>query len=99
MRRYDSTKVTRRFDGKRVYLTTRYPEIKPSDNDVFVSSSDGDFLDTLANRYYGDPTLWWIIALANNIGNGRMSVEPGLQLRIPSDVNKIVAEFHALNKR
>ena len=70
-----------------------------ADGLVFVASSDGDYLDTLANRYYGDPTLWWIIALANNIGKGRMSVEPGLQLRIPGNVNKIVSEFHTLNKR
>jgi len=27
----------------------------------------GDRLDALAYRYYGDPTLWWVIADANAI--------------------------------
>ena len=98
MRRYESTPIKRRWDGKRVFLTTRYPDIKPSDDDSFVISSDGDYLDTLAYKYYGDPTLWWIIALANNLGKGKLSVEPGLQIRLPADINNIITQFHSLNK-
>ena len=98
MRRYNSTEIKTRWDGKRVYRTTQYPTIRVSVNDVFVISSDGDYLDVLANKYYGDPTLWWIIALANNIGKGRLSVEPGLQLRIPTNANQIISEFNNLNK-
>ena len=99
MRRYESTKVKVRWDGKRVYGVTRYPEIKPSQSDSFIISNEGDYLDVLANKYYNDPTLWWVIALANNIGKGRLSVEPGLQLRIPSDINRIVNEFNSINRR
>ena len=99
MRRYDSTKIKTRWDGKRVYGVTRYPDIRTSTEDSFVISSDGDYLDTLAYKYYGDPTLWWIIALANNVGKGKMSVPPGLQLRIPANVNVIVSEFNSLNNR
>lgn len=99
MKRYDSTKQHPRFDGKRVYRTTQYPTISPSDNDTIVISDQGDFLDSLAYKYYGDPTLWWIIALANNIGKGRMSIEGGLQLRIPVDVNRILSEFNNLNQQ
>ena len=98
MKRYESTPVTKRWDDKRVYRTTRYPTINPSESDVIVISNEGDYLDSLAYRYYGDPTLWWVIALVNNIGKGRMSVDPGLQLRIPQDINTIVSEFHNLNK-
>ena len=99
MRRYDSTKIKNRWDGKRVYGITRYPEIASNVNDTFIISSDGDYLDVLANRYYNDPTLWWIIGLANNLGKGRMSVEPGKQLRIPVDINKIISDFVSLNNR
>lgn len=98
MKRYDSTQATTRFDGKRVYKTTRYPMIIPSDSDTIVISNDGDYLDSLAYRYYGDPTLWWIIALANNIGKGKLSVPQGLQLRIPTNVNDILVTFHNLNQ-
>lgn len=99
MKRYNSTKVKPRWDGKRVYGITHYPTIRPSDNDTFVISSDGDYLDALAHKYYGDPTLWWVIALANNIGKGRLSVPAGLQLRLPADINIIITEFNSLNSR
>lgn len=98
MRRYESTPVDKRFDGKRVYKTTQYPTITPQESDTIIISNQGDYLDTLAFKFYSDPTLWWIIALANNLGKGRMSIEPGLQLRIPTNVSSIITEFHNLNK-
>jgi len=99
MKRYNSTKQKERWDGKRVYGITYYPTITHNQSDVFVISSAGDYLDSLANKYYNDPTLWWVIALANNIGKGRLSVPPGLQLRIPMDINQIVSNFNNLNRK
>jgi hypothetical protein len=98
MKRYDSTKVIQRWDGKRVYITTTYPIIEPQASDAIIISNETDYLDTLAYTYYGDPTLWWVIALANNLGKGRMSVPPGLQLRIPSNINAIIVQFNNLNQ-
>jgi len=98
MKRYDSTKVIQRWDGKRVYKTTKYPIIEAQGSDAIIISNETDYLDTLAYTYYGDPTLWWVIALANNLGKGRMSVPPGLQLRIPANINAIIVQFNNLNK-
>lgn len=98
MKRYDSTQVDVRYDGKRVYRSTSYPTIVPQDSDTVVITNEADYLDSLAYRYYGDPTLWWIIALANNLGKAKMSVPAGLQLRIPANVSQIVADFNNLNK-
>jgi nucleoid-associated protein YgaU len=98
MRRYSSTQIQTRYDGKRVYKTTIYPVIPPSTSDIQVVSNEGDYLDTLAYKYYGDPTLWFIIALANpGIGKGRFSVDPGLSLRIPTNINDIINQFNLLN--
>ena len=97
MNRYESTPVVKRWDGKRVYLTTRYPIIKPSQDDVIIITNEVDYLDSLAYLYYQDPTLWWIIALANNLGKGKMSVPPGIQIRIPANINAILIEFNSLN--
>lgn len=97
MKRYSNISQFKRWDGKRVYKTTYYPDIPLSDSDLYVVSTEGDYLDILAFKYYNDPTLWWVIALANNIGKGRMSVEPGLQLRIPQDVTTILSEFDKIN--
>lgn len=98
MKRYDSIQMGLRFDGKRVYKTTHYPEIHPQVSDTIVISNEGDYLDSLAYKYYGDPTLWWVIALANGLGKGRLSIQSGLQLRIPSNINEILVQFHNLNQ-
>lgn len=97
MKRYDSTPIDTRWDGKRVYKTTSYPFITPSYTDLQVITNETDYLDTLAYKYYGDPTLYWIIAVANNIGNGRMSIPAGLTLRIPVNVNGIIDKFTKMN--
>jgi hypothetical protein len=41
-------------------------------------------LDILANRYYGDPTLWWVIAARNHIDLPTAQLYRGRVLRIPS---------------
>lgn len=98
MKRYNSTTIGNRWDGKRVFKTTYYPKIVPSDEDVIIITNDTDYLDNLAYKYYGDPTLYWIIALANNLGKGRMSVQGGLQIRIPVNVEKIINDMNKLNQ-
>lgn len=97
MKRYSQIPIQVRYDGKRVYKSTIYPPVPSSQSDILVVSNETDYLDTLAYKYYGDPTLYWIIANANNIGKGRMSVEPGLTLRIPTNVNDIINKFNRLN--
>jgi len=98
MKRYETSRVDKRWDGKRVYKTTYYPVIPQQDSDAIIISNEGDYLDGLAYTYYSDPTLWWVIALANNLGKGRMSVPPGLQLRVPSNINSIIIQFNSMNK-
>lgn len=99
MKRYETTKVDKRWDGSRVYRTTYYPIIQPQESDAIIISNEADYLDSLAYKYYSDPTLWWIIALANNLGKGRMSVPPGIQLRIPTNVNAIVVQYNNMNRQ
>ncbi len=98
MRRYSTIATQTRWDGRQVYKSTVYPVVKPSDTDLLIIASETDYLDTLAQKYYGDPTLWWVIASVNNVGKGRLSIEPGTQLRIPSDVMSIINQFKALNQ-
>ena len=98
MKRYDRSRNYLRWDGKRVYQLPKSPRVSASPSDLLIISKETDYLDTLAYTYYKDPTLWWVIALANNLGNGKMSVEPGLQLRIPTNVQDIVTEFEKINR-
>lgn len=97
--RYAYSKVIQSNETKKQYLeSTIYPKIKANDNDFYIISEAGDRLDLLANKYYNDKTKWWIIATANNINDATFYVEPGIQLRIPSDVNAVMNNLEKLNK-
>ena len=96
--RYDPTvNIKKRWDGKRYFGTKLYPTIPISPTDFYVVTNDTDSLDNLAFKYYKNPTLWWVLAHANNIGKGRMSVPAGIQLRVPSNVTAILNAYDALN--
>ena len=50
---------------------------------------EGERIDSIAGRYYGDGRLWWVIAAASNIG-WWMQVPPGTRLVIPADINEVL---------
>ena len=98
MNRYTTStnNVFNRYDGKRVYRTTRYPKIPMSVNDVYIIANETDYLDSLAYKFYKDPTLWWVIAQANGIG-ATLKAPTGKQLRIPTNIEFIVSNFKREN--
>jgi nucleoid-associated protein YgaU len=65
---------------------------------MYVISVLGDRLDILALKYYGDQNLWWIIATANNLNDASLSIVPGTQMRIPSNLSRILNDFEKINK-
>ena len=97
MNRYSFANQNKRWDGKRVYKSLLYPKIPYAMNDLYIITNETTTFDVLANTYYKDPTLWWILAQANKLGNGRLSVLAGIQLRIPQNVSNIIADFKLLN--
>ena len=97
MKRYATTSKKLDKSGLRVYGTTYYPDIPLENQDKFIRAKDGDRLDTLAYKHYGDETLWWIIAKANGV-KGKPTLTVGEILRIPSDIPNIIENFNNLNK-
>lgn len=95
--RYQFTPTEKRWDGKNVYRTTYYPIIPESYDDFYVTVSESDYLDSLAKKYYGDETLWWIIARANNLPGYKLSVTTNKQLRIPGNISVIMNRLKELN--
>ena len=75
-----------------------YPEIPLSEEDYYVISTGGDRYDTLAQQFYSDDSLWWVIAAANNSERASLTVEPGVQLRIPADKDRILQLYNQVNK-
>jgi len=99
MNRYtqNETNVFKRYDGKRVFRTTRYPKIPVEANDIYIVASETDYLDSLADRFYNDNTLWWIIAQANGI-NATLKAPTGKQIRIPQNIDRIISRFRQENR-
>ena len=83
MNRYQDLSIIKDQNGRRKFKTTFIPYIDKSDNDVYVITDPSDRLDLLANQFYSDSTGWPIIATANNLGQGTLNVEAGIQIRIP----------------
>ena len=84
----------------RYYKNIEYPEIPVSENDIYIISKSTDRLDLLAKDYYNDVRLWWMISKANpnKIQRDSLFLNPGVQIRIPSDVESIYNAFEKLNK-
>ena len=97
MNRYEKTKFKFDKTGLRVYTTTYYPEIPIENSDTIIITKLGDSLDNLAYKYYGDTTLWWIIAKANGI-RGKVGLSPSTALRIPGDIRGILERFDDINR-
>ena len=84
--------------GNRVMKSTLYPEIRITDEDIFVYPIDGDRLESLAYTYHGDSTNWWIIAKANNIRDGSFGLPPDEKLRIPGNIEQIIQDLQTINE-
>lgn len=99
MNRYQNAPIFKNIAGKRYYGTTKYPEIPLDFNDIYVYSTAGDRFDTLALQYYSDPTLWWVLSIANtNLTQDSYYIPEGSQIRIPANISRIMAQYNALNQ-
>jgi phage tail protein X len=105
MSRYSEISITNNENpnianiGARYYVTNSYPEIPLNSNDIYAITDFGDRLDILANQFYGDTTLYWVIASANPdlVPNDSLSLKGGIQLRIPADINSILNNYDIIN--
>lgn len=98
MNRYQNIPKTR-IDKKLAYVTSRYPEVPITSNDIYVYTTQGDRFDVLAQQYYGDSSLWWVISIANTdkLPQNSIVIPEGIQLRIPAYPNAIVDTFNVIN--
>lgn len=83
-----------------VYKNVRYPQIPLGNQDIYVYITRGDRYDILAQTYYGDSNLWWIIKIANPFQDSSSLIpSAGSQIRIPSPnrVSLILSQYESLN--
>lgn len=106
MNRYSSIKKEKlgtddiRSSGIQFYAkTVTYPEIPLSSDDIYILTDAGDNLPQLANQFYNDITLYWVIATANPdvLSFGSIFPQAGTQLRIPVNISSIIDEYNQIN--
>lgn len=97
--RFQNKEILKTQSGRRYYTNVIYPEIPVSENDTYIITADGDRYDTLAQQFYNDSSLWWVIASANVSKTDGIAVEKGIQLRIPADAPAVRRLFDNVNSR
>lgn len=81
--------IKKRYDGKRFYASPDLPVIPVTDNDIYITAGEFTRMDVLAYEYYRNPSYWWIIAKANNLGFG-YAIKEGEQVRIPANIERFI---------
>jgi len=97
--RYQTIEELKTSTGRRYIKNAIYPEIPVSEEDIYIITTGGDRYDTLAQQFYGDSRLWWVIASANNSKRDGLIVETGVQLRIPADGQGAKVQFEEFNEK
>ena len=98
--RTTSNKTPQGLGGKYYYRGVKYPPIPIELSDTYVYTEEGDRFDILAQQYYGDSSLWWIISSANQfLKQDSYYIPLGIQIRIPSNVGAIIANYNLQNQR
>ena len=97
-RRYENIGIQKTLSGKVGYLPTKYPSLVPSNNDTYIVARAEDRLDLIAMDFYGDPTLWWVVAMANDLPGDSMYTPLGFQLRIPGNLSDALNTYNIENE-
>ena len=93
-------KAKRDSNKKRYFTAIKYPNIPPSINDIYIITTVGDRLNSLANQFYNDVRLWWVISSANPhiVRRDSYALQTNLEIRIPANTTKILDDFENLNR-
>jgi hypothetical protein len=72
------------LDGFEFWNNTILPELDVQPDDLTHIVTGVDRIDSIAARYYGDPVLWWVVAVANDMEILPTALNVGDKIRIPS---------------
>jgi hypothetical protein len=98
MSRYKDIPQIKSKAGERVTRSVLMPNIGFSQEDIYVRTQPGDRLDLLSYQFYGAVDYWWVIAHANSIGKGSLSLQEGTVVRIPANPATIALQLKEANK-
>jgi nucleoid-associated protein YgaU len=94
---YEEFREERNIRKIEQYRTPDFPVLTAQIRQRFVTTRHiwkmGDSYWKLASKYYGDPSLWWVIAWYNEKPTESHATAGGVIL-IPSPVEEVVSFFH-----
>jgi hypothetical protein len=71
-------------EGVEFWDTLVLPNTTVRVDDIVHKVESGDRIDIIAQRYYQDPVLWWVIAWANDLEILPTDLKEGEDILIPS---------------
>lgn len=84
MARYqDRIRIIKTKEGKRFYSTVLLEDVVAEEQTYEYTTRLGDRWDTIAYKYLGSASLWYVVARANGGANGSIFIEPGTVIKIP----------------
>jgi nucleoid-associated protein YgaU len=84
MARYlNDVTIKKTEEGERYYTSAIPIDATEETIQYTYKARMGDRWDTLAYKYLGSATLWYVIANANNALNGSIFIKPGTIITIP----------------
>lgn len=69
-------------DSKYVYGTTAY--LKDDVSYIIHKAKQNDTFDSIALKYYNNPTLYWVICDFNKVQDPFTSIEIGTEIKVPT---------------
>ena len=93
----DDKSPSARPAGTQYYRPTYYPNVTVTSQDNYIVTKITDRLDLIANDFYGDSTLWWVSAMANNLSGDSLYPGEGVQIRVPANLSLVLAEYNRDN--
>jgi hypothetical protein len=97
MSRTKFSQVKKRIDGKQHYQTLIFPTFEERSDDIVIQINDYTRLDVIANDFFKDSTLWWIISVYNNLDGSSLYTTGKQYLRIPSDIQTVYNKIKEVN--
>jgi hypothetical protein len=95
--RKENLEILKNLYGKRFYGTIYFPTLPLSNGDTYILTENSDSLTSIANKFWGDVNLWWIIPVINpDIRKDSFKLDPNIQLRIP-DLQEFTDAFQLIN--
>jgi len=69
--------------GRKFFLSYRPFRFRSLAGNVYLEVQEGETLAHIADRFYGKPDLWWVLADFNNILDPTQKLDSGRTIIVP----------------